>query len=108
MKALSVEHPILPTTIGKRGKTVEPVTEYQSHFRVVGEVRQVQSDCSEKIIILQKLQFDNGKSELRLGYYILGKKPKMLGKWVWGQYATFMPVGDFQQIVKKGQAQGWF
>ena len=57
---------------------------------------------------MQKIQFDDRKSELRLGYEIIGKKPKMLGKWVWGQYATFMPVDDFLKIVVKAQAKDWF
>ncbi len=107
MTVSPAQHPDFCTTIGKKGKTVEPVTDIKHHYQVVDEVTHVQSDNVGKVIILQKIQFDDGKMELRLGYYIIGKKPKMEGRWVGGQYATFTPVLDFQQIIAKAQAKGW-
>ena len=45
--------------------------------------------------------------EMRV-FFVIGKKPKMLGKWVWGQYATFMPVKDFVWIIRRAEKQKWF
>lgn len=101
--------PPIPITKGKRGTLSEPVTGKKFHFRVIDEVVQIQTDYSVKVIYLQKLEFEeDGSIELRLGYYIIGKKPGMLGKWVWGQYAALMPIGDFEQIIEKAKAKGWF
>ena len=103
------ELPPLPITKGNRGTLIEPVTGNKWHFRVIDEVVQVLSDYPDKAIYLQKLEFEeDGSIELRLGYYIIGKKPRMLGKWVWGQYAALMPVSDFEQIIEKAKAKGWF
>jgi hypothetical protein len=37
----------------------------------------------------------------------VGKLPKMRGKWVFGQYATFLPEKDFKVIVNKARKKGW-
>ena len=109
VKTLRMELPPLPVTKGRRGTNIDPVTKDKIHFRILDEVVHIQSDCPTKAIYLQKVEFEEDKRvELRLGYYIIGKKPGMLGKWVWGQYATFMPVGDFAEVVKKAEAKGWF
>lgn len=56
---------------------------------------------------MQKVDFEeDGRIELRPGYYIIGKKPGMLGNWVWGQTAIFMLVSDVEQIVEKAKAKG--
>lgn len=109
MKEPGPKYPPLPSTVGKKGKTVEPITARKMHFRVLDEVVQIQSDLGSKAIYLQKVEFEEDKRiELRLGYYIIGKKPGMLGRWVWGQYATFMPIADFEQIIEKAKRKGWF
>lgn len=68
-----------------------------------------------KILCLQRLEFHpeghlRGKPtkvEVRLGYYIIGKKPKMRGKWVWGQFAALMPIKDFRHLVREAKKRGW-
>lgn len=60
-----------------------------------------------KVIYLQRIEFDNGRIEARLAYYIIGKKPHMRGKWVWGQYATFLEVPDLKAIVRQAKKKGW-
>ncbi len=77
-------------------------------FTITDEIRRVQSDLPSKIIVLERVLFDDDRVEVRLGYYIIGKKPKMLGKWVWGQYATLLPLADFAAIVNEAQRLGWF
>ena len=67
-----------------------------------------QTTYPNKIFILQKIRFtDTGIEELRLGYYIIGKKPGMRGRWVWGQYCPFIPQSDFKKLVNEAQKRGW-
>lgn len=54
-------------------------------FTVIDEIRRTQSDAPNKMICLELIRFDeDGRKELRLGYYILGKLPTMRDRWVWG------------------------
>jgi len=66
------------------------------YYRITDQVAQPQSDKPKKLLCLQRIAFDDdGRIELRLAYYIIGKKGKMRGRWVWGQYAAFLPAKDF-------------
>lgn len=76
-------------------------------FRITGEIKRPQSGLRTKLICLQQIRFDDGHKQLRLGYYIIGKKRAMRGRWVWGQYATFMPRADFRAIVREATRLGW-
>jgi hypothetical protein len=110
----SDQMPPLPSTIGKRGSYKDP-DGTRLPFTVVDEVRREQSSYAYvpegeplgAVLVLQLLRFDNGIEELRLGYYILGKKPAMRGKWLWGQYAASMPPEDFEALVKQAIDKGW-
>jgi len=61
---------------------------------------------SEKIFVLQEILFKDGKKELRLGYYIIGKKPRAKGKWVWGQFCPFFPKKDLIKLIEKAKKEG--
>jgi hypothetical protein len=77
-------------------------------FTVIDEIRRTQSDAPNKMICLELIRFDeDGRKELRLGYYILGKLPTMRDRWVWGQYATFLPLKDFSAVVRQARRRGW-
>jgi hypothetical protein len=104
-------NPVLPelkSKIGARGLLKDPVTKEKLGFQILDEIRQPQSDLPSKIIVLQKIKFDDGRFELRLGYYIIGKRPGMKGKWTWGQYATFLPLKDFRSIIKEAENRKGF
>jgi hypothetical protein len=89
--------PDLPTTVGKEGKN--RLADGSEHrFEVVGEIRRTQSDLPSKILMLQKVRFEDGAEELRLGYYIIGKKGRMKGRWTWGQFAPFVPAEDWDEV----------
>ena len=99
--------PPYPCNIGKIGKRVD-INGVTMKFEIVDEIIRPQSDNPEKLIYLQKLKInDEGEVEYRLAYYIIGKKPRMLGKWVFGQYATMMKPSDLKFIVKEAYARGW-
>lgn len=102
-----MSNPPLPPNIGKK-RTIKDISGNEQRFTVLDEVTQVQSTYHDKVIYLQRIQFENdGRIELRLAYYIIGKKPKMAGKWVWGQFATMIPAKDFQSIIHKAMKKGW-
>ena len=78
------------------------------HFRVIDEVYIKHSGKSNKLLYLQRLKFDeDGRIEFRLCYYVIGKKPGMRGRWVWGQYAPMLLVPDFRKIVRMAKRKGW-
>ena len=95
-----------PCSVRKRGSLLLPDGQ-RLHFTITDEVSTPQSELPSKIIFLQRIEFDDGKLEVRLGYYIIGKKPRMRGKWVWGQYATLMPLSDFEAVIKMARKKGW-
>ena len=99
--------PELKPNIGKTGVLKLPPDNKLLRFEIVDEIRHTQSDFPEKIICLQQIRFEDGQEQLRLGYYIIGKLEGMKGKWVWGQYATFLPKKDFANIFHEAQRRGW-
>lgn len=101
-----MSYPELPSRIGKTGYITMPDGE-RLRFEVRDEVRRTQSDLPEKILCLELVEFDDGRRETRLGYYAIGKKPRRLGKWVWGQYAPFMPLEDLKDLVSSAVKKDW-
>lgn len=100
--------PPLPSNVGKRGKIVVPPNGEIFHYTITDEIRVPQTGKPEKVLCLQHIEFQGDKRvEVRLGYYIIGKKPKMSGKWVWGQFAALMPLKDFKTLVQKAVKKGW-
>lgn len=75
-------------------------------FEVGKYVTLKQSDYPEKIFVLQEIIFTSGKKEIRIAYYIIGKKPRMKGKWVWGQFCPLLPKRDLVQLLKKAKKEG--
>jgi hypothetical protein len=103
---LVAQLPALPSKKGARGSIVHPDGS-RWPFTVTDEIVIEQSDLPEKRICLQRINFGGAKEELRLGYYIIGKKPRMLGKWVWGQFAPLIPMADFEKLVHQAISRGW-
>lgn len=97
----------LPDNIGKT-RFLRGIHGEVRSFEIVDEVKRLQYDNSEKAIYLQLLRFKDAKrTELRLGYYMKGKKPKTKGRWVWGQFATMIPSRDFRILIKSAEEKGW-
>lgn len=100
-------NPPYPDKRGKKGKGND-IDGTSFTFVILDDIVRPQSTNPNKVIYLQKIQFDlDGKIEFRIAYYIIGKKPKMAGKWVFGQYATMMNPDDFDFIVKEARTRGW-
>lgn len=103
---MPANHPILGSKIGHRGKLKTRSGKIR-RYTISDEIVQTQSNAPHKKICLQKINFDDGQIELRLAYYIIGKKQGMKGKWVFGQFATLLPQKDFALIVKSAIRKGW-
>lgn len=96
--------------IKKHGKIEEPDGEIIK-FDVGKYVLISQYTNPKKIFILQEIFFDKEHSkdyhgEVRLGYHIIGKKPKVKDKWVWGQFAAFIPKQDLMKLIDKAKQRG--
>lgn len=79
--------------------------------RALGNVVfQQASESPEKVFVLQEVESNSakekGQKSLRIGYYIIGKKEKMRGKWVWGQYAPFITDKDLKILIEKAEKEG--
>lgn len=65
------------------------------------------STKQDKVIVLDEIQINKTK-ELRLRYNIIGVKPRMRGKWVFGQFATFVSPTNFKILVKLAKKHNMF
>jgi len=82
-------------------------------FEVGRFVTQRASEYRDKVFILEEISTPwrktvkkKGLKLFRLGYYIIGKKPKTKGKWVWGQYAPFITDRDLKELIKNAEKEG--
>ena len=101
---MSRKYPSLSPNINKQARLKNQDGGYE-YWTIVDEVREQQN--REKVIVLQLLQSDDRRKELRLAYYIIGKKPRMKDKWVWGQFCTMTPSRVFRRIIEKAVGKGW-
>jgi hypothetical protein len=103
----SMSYPPAPSNVGERRAAKTP-TGKPFYFAIKDEIHIPQSGKPDKLIYLQRLEFESdGRVELRLGYYVIGKKPAMRGRWVWGQYTTMIPAADFKNIIRRAERKGW-
>jgi hypothetical protein len=102
-----MELPSLPDNVGKT-RRLHDIYGKVYHIKILDEIKFIQSNLPDKAIFLQKIHFlEEDRIEFRLGYYIIGKKPRNAGKWVWGQFATMLPAEDFNNVVKQAHERGW-
>jgi len=77
-------------------------------YEIVDEIEKSAGKKDTKKLVLQKILFSDGRSQLRLGYYVLGQKEgNMKGKWVWGRNAPFMDLTEFQSLIESAKLKGW-
>lgn len=99
--------PPLPNNIGKRRKIVN-INGAVRYFSVEDEICRLQSGAPNKVICFQKVRREHdGRVQFRFGYYMLGVKPGAKGRWVWGQYALFIPRSDLKTLIQKAEKRGW-
>ena len=96
----------LPKLIIKDSGSIIDINGKHKNFKIGKYVTLEQSDYSEKIFVLQEILFEDGRKELRLGYYIIGKKPRTRDKWVWGQYCPLFSKQDLIKLIEKAKKKG--
>lgn len=78
------------------------------YFIIKDEIRKAQYKNRKKLIVFQLLQLEGARTtEFRLGYYMIGEKPRFRGKWVWDQYCLHIPARDIEVILRKARVKGW-
>lgn len=71
-------------------------------------VRRQESARNPKLIYFQRIKFaEDGRTEYRFTYYMLGQKPRTRGRWVFGQYSLFIPPRDLSALLRKARRKGW-
>jgi hypothetical protein len=96
-----------PTRVGKRGSARFPTTGRRA-FTITGEIRRRAPNDPTKLLVLDRLCWDHtGATELRIACYIVGKKGRARGRWVWGQYATMVRAVDLGALMCAAVRRGW-
>ena len=103
---MNESYPPPPCNIGKKGKRITPDGKI-THFMIEDEIVRITLNAPYKLLYLQKIKYENDIIQLRLAYYIIGKKPKMQGRWVFGQFAPLMSFEDFRAIVDEARKKSW-
>jgi hypothetical protein len=76
-------------------------------YEVVDEEFIIALSNSRKAFCLHKLRFEDGQEQFRIAYYMIAEKPRMRGKWAFGQFAPMMTKEEMQIIFAKAQEKGW-
>ncbi len=97
----------LPNNVGKV-RVIKNIRGLTRTFRIVDEIMFLRRQKNPRIICLQKVRFiEERRTEYRFGYYMLGVKPGMRGKWVWGQYCLLIRQNELRKLIKLAKAKGW-
>ena len=99
--------PALPTRIGKTSN-IKKIDGTPTSYTVIDEEVFVAPSNKEKAFCLQKLKFDDGRIEYRICYYMIAHKPRMKGKWAFGQFAPMMTSKELKIVFEKAKSKGWF
>ena len=98
--------PPLPSRLGKttRRKKIDGTPLI---YTVEDEVLFVAPSNPRKAFCAQKLRLPDGSEEFRICYYMIAHKPRMKGRWAFGQYAPFMTFAELTMMIEKVKAKGW-
>ncbi len=100
--------PTLPDNIGKKRK-IKTIDGRILHWRIEDEIILSQTNSDRKIIVFQKMRnLEEDRVEFRLGYYMIGVKPRRKGQWVWGQFCLFIPQEDLVELIRRAKRKNWF
>jgi hypothetical protein len=99
-------HPPLPSRLGKktRRKTIDGAP---LNYVVEDEEVFVAPSDETKAFCFQKLRFDDGRVEFRLCYYMIARRPRMKGKWAFGQFAPMMTPEELEMVFEIARRRGW-
>jgi len=92
-----------PLRIWMFGQVIPKDKSKVRHYEVGRLVWGQQSDSPEKVMIIEELQWEDGRKELRFCYRILTHKT---GAWHWGQYALMTPRSDIEEMLSLAAEKG--
>jgi len=99
--------PPIPDNRGKR-RWIVNIRGERVEWMIEDEITRVQSTAPHKVICFQKMRRpDNGATEFRVGYYMIGVRPRMKGRWVWGQYALLISEQDLRALLREAENRKW-
>jgi len=98
----------LPNNIGKR-RRIQTIHGNWVEYTIEDEIIRRQRNYSRKLFAFQRIRFaEDHRIEYRLGYYMLGVKPRMRGRWVWGQFCLMIPEPELIRLLKEARKKEWF
>jgi hypothetical protein len=107
-KTKVVEPGKLPNNIGKR-RCIPTIKGDKKYMVIRDEILHKQHNNPRKLIAFQRIEFEEDKRiEYRLGYYMIGEKAGMKGRWVWGQFCLQISEKDLKAILKEAKKRRWF
>ena len=99
-------NPALPTRKGKRTVT-KAIDGSPMEYEVIDEAVFPAISNANKAFALHKIKLSDGRQEYRIGYYMIAHRPRMKGKWAWGQFAPIMTKAELAMICDKIRELGW-
>ena len=99
-------NPPLPSRLGKTS-TLKNIKNHPMVYEVVDEDVFLAPANPNKAFALHRLKFTDGREEFRIGYYMIAERPRVKGKWAWGQYAPMMTKEDMAAIFRRLRVKGW-
>lgn len=76
-------------------------------YEVIDEDIFLAPSNDKKAFCLHKLKFEDGREMIRIAYYMIAVKPRMRGKWAFGQFAPMMTTEEMAIIFERAKAKGW-
>jgi hypothetical protein len=99
-------NPPLPTRKGKTSKRKD-IDGNPMNYTIIDEDIFESPLNKRKAFCLHHIRFDDGRETFRIGYYMIAQRPRMKGKWAWGQYAPMMNKQEMQLIFERAIKKGW-
>ncbi len=97
----------LPKSRLGRKSHIHTIDGRPTSYEVVDEVLFLAPSNERKAFCLHKLKFEDGREEFRIAYYMIAEKPRMHGKWAYGQFAPMMTKDEMRMIFEKAKTKGW-
>ncbi len=105
---MSIHWPPLPDNIGKT-KRIPTIDGCVRHLKIEDEIKQPDKSSGRGLYVFQKMRhIEENQVVFRFGYYMIGVKPRMKGKWVWGQFCPMISGKDFLAVIKEAKKRKWF
>ena len=95
-------NPPLPTSLGKKTK-LKDIRGNERSYEVTAEEVFVAQSNPNKAFAVHKIKWDDGREEFRIGYFMIAHRPRMKGKWAWGQYAPMMTETEMVEIFQRAE-----